>query len=251
MECRFVEARSRLRPSHGLVHAGAMKRWAQISTILLLAIVVLECRASDAQTIPDPDADVHETAGAWSAIVDKVRGRLVAATRRDARGATSVRIYLELQNRDPRSLPRTFNFNRDENVAWELRDSEGKPAMPWKDPVPGYSDYFSYGSVISIPADATLRFPLCSAEYDMFQKSGAWVLWQGLLKTPAWILTQGRKGSYFLSATFTCRFQDDIPSRNISFGPLALPAVRLPSDPVPQVWPANGQGTIAPSLEKP
>jgi len=219
-----------------------MKWAARISTILWLAVSVSACSRSTTDNTLPPGRASHEAAGDWSVVVDRMRGRLIADTTLDAHGATSVRLYVELQNLAAQPFfGKRIGYSPDLSLAWELRDSAGNSVLPWKGPVPWRFDYAIVSAWISIPGDATLRFPVCSAGYHIFQPGGALVLFQGLIKTPPWLLAHGGRESYFLSAKFTGVVQGKAPSENIWGGTLSLPPVRLPDRPIPQVWPENGQ----------
>ena len=229
-----------------------MKWAARITTILCLAVVVSGCsRPTTDSTLPAERAS-HEAAGEWSAVADHLRGRLIANSSLDAQGTTAVRIYLELQNLAAQPFfGKRISFSPEHSLAWELRDSGGNPVAPWKGPVPWIFDFPTIASWISIPGDATLRFPVCSAGYHTFQRPGVLVLYQGLITTRPWLLAQGGKGSYFLSATLRSLIQGKAPSEYVWSGILLLPPVRLPTNPIARVWPGNGQTPPLHSQAKP
>lgn len=191
--------------------------------------------------MPLRGSDSHEAAGEWSAVVDQMRGRLIAVTGRDTHGATEVKIYLELQNLDAQpDFGKKFSFNRDLSVVWKLSDFRGKPVPDWTGSVPWlFLDYASMSSWISVPGDSTLRFPIGSAGFHVFQPSGASVLSLSLMNTPPWQLAADDREQYYISATFKGLVKGESPSQFIWSSTLSLPPVRLPDNPIPQVWSSN------------
>jgi hypothetical protein len=155
-------------------------------------------------------------------------------------------MFLDLQNLAVQPLwGKKIAFQRELSIALELTDAHGKPVPHWKGGVPWIYDFGSIGFQISVPSESTLRIPMSGLTYNCIQSAGALILDQGLPESPPWHLAQVDREQYFLRATFKGLGE----RKELWRGTLVLPPVRMPTNPIPQVWPGTDQ--VVPSQGKP
>lgn len=169
-----------------------------------------------------------------------MRGRLVAVAGLDEEGATSIKVFVELQNLDAQaSSEKRLLFNRDSSLVWEMTDGNGKVLAPGKPVVAGWS-YASTDSHVLIPANSVRRLEACTAGYYLLDGPMALVFFQGLINTPPWHLAADGHGPYFLSATFRGLDSEGPKTAHAWRSALMLPPVILPITTILVAWRQRG-----------
>jgi hypothetical protein len=177
------------------------------------------------------------TIGAWSDVVDNMRGRLILEPTLDGEGFRSTKVLFEIENLGGL---RHLIFTKGAGCfTWKVTNA-GKEALPrWNGPLPWIYDFSQMSYQITLPAWATLRLPVSGATYYILRpgplnlSSSSLVLVQDEPNNP-WHLTSGSSiESYFLSATF--QSASEVPGDKFWWkGRLSLPPVLLPTDASPR-----------------
>lgn len=187
-----------------------IRKLASAALLILLSVLL-----ATAQGVEERKFEI----GAWSATINGLRGRLLAAPGEVFERTRMIDVYLELKNVSDVGNPLEIYFDEFDSLKSTVIDADGKAL---KEP-PNAASIASPGPFwLSIPWDGTLRFRVSVSGYGIYKNSGVDIP----MSSGNWVIAASDKKEYFLAVDFHAARTTD--KRRAWEGTLHLPKVLIP-----------------------
>jgi hypothetical protein len=171
--------------------------------------------------------NTNESVGAWSEVVNGLRGRLIVTQEKEENGVQRPKVFLELQNIDDVLNPIQVNaFDPQTSFQCRILDSAGKSVA--SAPI-GIREMILPALTLVIPFESSLRLNVNR------HRPGGWFFAQVpskerieiVLGDGVWVIEKASRADYLLEGTFHIEKSKPTTSRNWS-GTLKIPGVKIP-----------------------